>query len=398
LTLKIEKLIATLIAICAIVGLVVLLWSAQYAFGKISDFPEYYAAAKMIIEGKAPSIYVVSEIAKVQQNLFPVLEKRFIPIYIPPPALIFFIPIGLIGLPLAIYVWKSLLVLSLIGSVIFLQRALLLSYKQTCYLIAGVALSHACFEMLRIDQIAAFILLAFSAAVHFLQRKQDITAGLALSIMILKPQYIIPFLVYLIGLRCWRPVIMFACVGILLTVISYFVFGNTGFANYIALLKLPESTLYMQPELMPTLRGQLLRLAPSLSKEILYVSIAVFMSVAICSYFCGADNRNKNKNILWAVLITMPLTLITSLHCHSYDLLLLIPAILIIFMDTIIKFSPAFKLVIILGGIVFLIPLAIYIHYYYYLMQAGLINIWFLELLLLTAAIVFQVIRTKEAE
>ena len=88
---------------------------------------------------------------------------------------------------------------------------------------------------------------------------------------------------------------MFACVGILLTVISYFVFGNTGFANYIALLKLPESTLYMQPELMPTLRGQLLRLAPSLSKEILYVSIAVFMFGCYMFIFLWADNRNKNK-------------------------------------------------------------------------------------------------------
>jgi len=391
---KVEKFGSILIAISSVIISMVLLWSVHDYFGKFTDFPEYYAAAKMILVGKGESVYALNEMVHTQQNLFPALGKRFTPIYLPPPSLILFIPIALIGLPLAVYVWKLLLITCLAGSIILLVRTFSLNYKSTCYLIAGLTLCHASFEMLRIDQIGAILLLALSAALYFLQKNKDIKAGLSLSLMIMKPQFVLPFLVYLIGLQRWRPVTIFFIVGIVLTACSYLIMGQTGFSNYFALLRAPESASFMQPELMPTLRGQLLRICPNLSNVIFYVAALVFAAVTYCSWFCGDDNRQNAKAVLWAFLVTIPLTFITSLHCHSYDLLLLAPSIIIIFTDAVIRFSQSFKLIMIIGGLVFMIPIAIFIHYFY-LLQGGPINIWFIELLIMESSIITRLIRLK---
>ncbi len=393
----IEKSISTLIVVCAIIVLAVLLSSAQDAVYNFTDFPEYYTAAKLIVAGKGAAAYVLSEMARTQHDLFPALGKRFIPIYLPPPGLILFTPIALFGLPMAFYVWKVASIACLVASVFLLVCTFSLDYKKTCYLVAGLALCHAFFEILHIDQIGTMLLLSLSAGLYFLQKDEDIKAGLALSFMIVKPQLILPFLVYLVGLRRWRPVIVFISLALGLTALAYLLIGEIGFSNYLTLLRAPESAFYMQAELMPTFRGQLLRLWPSLSKEIFYISAAVFFAVAFCSWFCGADNRKNAKAILWAFLLTIPLTLITSLHCHSYDLILLGPTMVIIFTDGVVSFSQRFKLIIIVGSIVFMIPLAIYIHYFY-LLQGGPINIWFIELLVMEMAIIMRIMFNKEIE
>jgi hypothetical protein len=392
---KIEKLISTAIAIFASGALMTLLWCVRDLFAKFSDFPEYYAAAHFILHGHAASIYQLASINDMQHMLFPELGQRFIPIYIPPPGLILFTPIALFKPVLALYIWKLLSIAFLIISIVLLVRTFSLKYKQTCYLIAGLSLSHAAFEILRIDQIGSILLFSLSSTLYFLQKKSDIKAGLALSLFILKPQFIVPFLIYLIGLRRWTPVVVFTAVALVLTAISYFILGQSGFNDYLMLVRAPASGLYMQPELMPTLRGQLLRLGSEFSKEISYLSIAVFLAVSFCSWFCGADNRNKEKNILWAFLITIPLSLITSLHCHSYDLILLVPTMIIIFADAVIPFGDRFKLALIMGSLIFLMPLAILIHYFY-LLQGGKINVWFIALLIMELFICARLIFKKE--
>jgi hypothetical protein len=316
---------------------------------------------------------------------------------LPPPGLILFAPIALIGLPWAFYLWKIISVLCLIGSVFVLTRTFKLGYKQVCYLVAGLALSHATFEILRLDQIVSMLLLALSLVLYFLQKKQDTKAGLALILFVVKPQLILPFLVYLVGLRRWSPLAIFVGASGVLTVLSYLLVGEKGFRNYLVLLKAPESVLFMQPELMPTVRGQLLRLCPSLSQEILYISIAIFLAVIFCSWFCGADNRKNDKSILWAFLVTIPLSLITSLHCHSYDLILLVPTVIIIFTDAVLVFKERFKLLVVIGSLPFLIPLAIFIHYFY-LLQHGPVNVWFIELLILELAICVRMIFSKGSQ
>ncbi len=385
-TKKLERLISTSIAVAAVLILFYLIWLGHNAFISISDFPEYYAPAKMILAGNGADSYLVAALSALQHQMFSNMGERFVPIYIPPQGLVLFSPLGLFSPTIAFYLWKCLLIVCLIAATVILKRIFYLDYKKTCYLIAGLCLSEMVYESLRIDQLAPILLIVFLGSLYLLQQRQDIKAGLLLSLMICKPQCVLPFLAYLAGVKRWRPIIVFFSVAIALTLIAYILIGKEGFLNYFALLRLPESTEYMRAELMPTLRGQLLRVLPEYSKQILYLCSVVFASVIGISYFYGYKYKDNEHNILLSTLLIIPMALIFSIHCHVYDLLLLVPTVVAIFTNMGSRFTLIFKTLITFGGMLFMVPLSIYIHYDY-LLKGGQINIWFIELLILTLAI-----------
>jgi len=393
---KIEQMISTIIAICGIVALIFLVWSSRTSFACISDFPEYYAPARLFIEGNGAASYVFNMLGQEEHKLFPHMQARVVLLFIPPQGLALLSPIGWFSPLTAIIIWKTLLIACLVGGIVFLARTFRLGCREICYLIAALSLSQACFEVLRIDQLAPILFLALAAAIYLLSKDQDIAAGAFLSLMILKPQQILPLLAYLAGMRRWRPLLVFLGAFVFLSILAYVGIGAAGFKNYFDLMRAPESAIFMQPELNPTIRGQCLRFFPGANGAILVIAAIVYAIVIGLSYFWGRQNKNMPQGILWGILVVMPLGLLTSLHCHSYDLLLLVPTIMIIFTDAVFTFNPAFKLLLILGGIVFMLPLSVMIHHDY-LLKGGQINIWFIELLILCLVIIQQVVFKKSS-
>lgn len=250
-----NNLAATIIAIASICILVFLISQSAAFMGKISDLPEYYAPARMIVDGNGANGYILAKLGDEQHNLFSGMGNRVVALFVPPQGLALISPIGMLKVSLAIIVWKAFLVSCLITAISCLALTFSLDYKQTCFLIAGFCLSFPCYEALRLDQLAPILLLSFSATIYFLRKDKDIAAGIYLSLlMLLKPQQILPFLAYLVGLRRWRPLLVVIGMFIIFTVIALIEIGNSGFANYLALVRSPEIIAYMQPELNATLR------------------------------------------------------------------------------------------------------------------------------------------------
>jgi hypothetical protein len=386
--------IGTLFALIGVGSLVFLILLSTRAFGQISDLPEYYAPAKLVLDGHGASAFTLAGLGDAQHRLFPSMGSRIVPLFVPPLGLTLLSPIALIPETAIAYVWKLVLVLSLVASICLLRKSFELNYKQTCYLIAAISLSDACYEALRIDQLAPILLLSYAATIYCLQRNYDIPAGLWLCLIILKPQQFLPFLAYLAGTKRVRPLIVCGIGFLLLTVVAYFQIGQNGFANYTTLVSSPSSIQYMQPELTPTLRGQLLKLFPSAASTIFSItSVAYFASIAF-SFCWGLRYSRHPKSLLIGVLTVMPLALVSSLHCHNYDLLLLIPSILVIFSDVVVLFGSPIKLAVIFGGITFMLPLAIIIHYDY-LLKGGQFNPWFFQLMILAISLIVLVSRNK---
>ena len=383
---KIEQYFGPILVLFSLGLLCYLLASSLGAFGTISDFPEYYAPAKMCLNGQGGAAYVINLLGQEQHKIFPMMGERVVLLFVPPPGLMLAIWLGLFNPLTAEIIWKGLLVACLVGTIVIMAKMFSLKNKATCYLVTAMCLSQACYEVLRIDQLAPILLFSLTAAIYFLKKKQDIKAGLFLSLFILKPQLILVYLAYLAGMRRWRPLLTMIIVVSVLTVLAYFVIGSVGFKNYFDLLRLPTIAHFMQPELMPTLRGQLLKILPDDASVIMKLSIIVYGIVVAGAYLLGAKYRQAAHAIELGILLVMPLGLITALHCHSYDLLLLLPSLLILFNDTAIKFGPYFKLLVIAGSIVFVLPLSTMIHYDY-LLRGGKCNIWFVELLILSAMI-----------
>lgn len=396
-TARIENIIATLFAVLGVVALGALTYLSLPAFGGISDLPEYYAPAKLIFEGKGALGYTIAGIGEAQNKLFPSMAGRVVPLFVPPQGLALLSPIGLIPPDFIRYVWKPLLAISLGVSICLLRKTFNLGYKQTCYLIAAVTLSDAAYNSLRIDQLAPILLLSYISAIRCLEKKQDIGAGLWLALIVLKPQQFLPFLAYLAGTKRFKPLAVCLGVFLVLSIIAFVQMGQTGLANYAALVSAPSSLPYMQPELTPTLRGQLMRLFPTGASSIFTITSALYLATIALAFFVGWKFRNKANSVLLGALGVMPLALVMSLHCHTYDLLLLIPTIILIFNDALLPFGQLWKLAVMLGAIIFVLPVSIEIQYDY-LLKGGQLNAWFLLLLPLAVALLAKVIRRPEPQ
>ena len=182
---RIELGIAAFFAVAALCVLIFLIISSLSFFGTVSDLPEYYVPARLILEGRGVEVYNLQSIAAAENQIFPSLNGRFIALYIPPPGLTILSPVGLVPVTIVGGIWKFIIALSLIASVVVISRLVRLQTKPICYLIAAVCLSQASFELLRIDQLAGFLLLSFSLAIAAISKERWNSAGLALVVFLL---------------------------------------------------------------------------------------------------------------------------------------------------------------------------------------------------------------------
>lgn len=387
-----ENVVATLFAILGVVTLCGLTYLSLPAFGGISDLPEYYAPAKLIAEGKGALGYTLQGLAEAQHRLFPSMGGRVVPLFVPPPGLEIVYPIAIFSPETARVVWKGVLAFCLAFSIFLLKKTFKLGYKQTCYLIAAVTLSDAAYNSMRIDQLAPILLMSYALSLYCFEIKGDLAAGLWLCLIILKPQQFLPYMAFLAGTKRFKTLIATSCVILVLCITAFAHIGQDGFSNYAALVSAPSSLPYMQPELTPTIRGQLLRFFPASASLIFSITSAFYLATIALAAFVGWKFRNRKNSHLIGVLSIMPLALVTSMHCHTYDLLLLVPTIILIFSEAIMPFGPVWKLAIMLGGIAFMLPLSIEFQYAY-LLKGGQFNVWFFLLLPLAAALLIKVFR-----
>ena len=388
-TALIENIIATLFAVLGVGALCTLIYLSIPAFGDISDLPEYYSPAKLVIEGKGPDGYTLKGLEEAQHRLYPSMGARIVPLFVPPQGLALLTPIALAPPEAMRYLWKALLIGCLGAAIFLLKKTFNLGYKQTCYLVAAITLSDAAYNSLRIDQLAPILLLSYIGTIYCLKKKQDIGAGLWLALFVLKPQQFLPFLAYLAGARKFKALIVCAAAFAILSIIAFVQMGPAGITNYLSLVSAPSSLPLMQPELNPTIRGQLLRLFPNSAPSIFTITSALYLATIALGLFVGWKFRKKENALMLGVLGFIPLALVASMHCHTYDLLLMVPTIILIFNDSLIPFGQVWKLAVMLGTIVFVLPLSIEIQHNY-LLKGGQFNPWFFLLLPLSVALFIQ--------
>lgn len=310
------------------------LLGSQGSFGKLSDFPEYYSVARMIREGHGSQIYVLDKLFEAQHQDFPQLETRGIGYYIPPFATPMIAPLGLLPPMQSYIVFILSSCASLLASVIILGKHFKLKASSCVWLATLMSASAPAFESLKIAQLAPFLLLALSMALSFLKRHNDIAAGASLAIILLKPQELFPMLVYGLFSRRFKLIASTVICGSVLLLLSFAMIGMEGYQNYFLLLKdSAANTQFMQPELGATVRGQLLRI-PFLEQSSINLMSTIILIITLAK-IAFESWRKRNTNFEEGLLqLALPLGLVTALHCHDYDLLLLLPYLLSMFCNS----------------------------------------------------------------
>lgn len=374
-----------------------LLYMSLPSFGEISDFPEYYSAAKLVLSGEGAKIYALQDFSTVEQQLFPELKGRIVGFFVPPFAMAWIIPIGFLPLPAAIYVWKLILIAALIASLFLLSRAFRLSKPGVLYLIAVTALSGATYEALRIDQLATILLLGLSMLIYGVKKEMPWLSAAGLSLMIIKPQEALPLIVYLFAAKQYGLLLRAIPVSGVIAVIGFLAIGVDGIRNYSELMaSTVNDTRFLVSDLSPSLRGQLLRMFPAQGEMGALVSL-VFLAVSIGAIAFIGRRMSKAKQWLEAgLLVALPLGFASCFYFFQYDLVLLLPALIVLMREDVQKQIPAPILLLgMCGALIFLLPFSILIHYYY-LLPGGPFNPNFIALLVFALALVFFVLKRKD--
>src|SRR5690606_16459479 len=158
-------------------------------------------------------------------------------------------------------------------------------------------------------------------------------------LFVLKPQHSLPFLLFLAGARRWKVFPSFiACLSIL-TVLALVQIGFDGFAGYLELLRDPGSISHQQPELTPTIRGQLLRLFPDQDRIIFSVTSFLSGLLLLLAMFWGHMLKGRESWLWTGIVVLIPVTIVLSVHCHMYDLLIMTPSMVLLFQDRGIRTS-----------------------------------------------------------
>ena len=290
-----------------------------------SDFPQFLAAAKLLAQGRVADIYDPLVIAQVEHSIYPELGSRVVNLYLPPYAVSLLAPLAVLPDRLALGLFTLGQLICLIGSAVVLQRAFQLTATSTANLLTGLFIFPPTAIAMFMGQLSPFLLLSFSLSLWALKRDRPVVAGLALSFLLVKPQEILPVLFFLFGAKRIKPIVIVLSCGILLFLLSLLIGGIQAYVNNIHLLhNLPA---YLHDEVLcPTLRGQLLRI-PALNTTVVTVGSAAVFICALGAIFAYGRKMVDARNWLEAgVLLAVPLGLLTSMHFHNYDWLLLAPS------------------------------------------------------------------------
>lgn len=348
---------------------------------ELMDLPEFYTPPRMILSGQGSSIYNVQVLKAAEKSFFPWMKAESVVLYLPPFAVPWLLPAGFVPLAAIGPVWWLALLASVVGSLALLKNCFQLSDRAVLWTGTLLSAFGPQWESMKHGQLAPFLLLSLCAVIWSLKHDRAKLAALALSFLLIKPHLLIPLLAYLAGGGRFRPVLYLAVPAGILLLLSFFMVGPAGYSQYSALMSYSLAHReWMVPEVGPTLRGQLLRFAPACDALVMTVSSAVFLLTCCALFLLGRRFRQRADWLDLGIMVAMPLALVTSLHCHNYDLLLLLPSLAAFARSGLIGNLPRWLSYCLLAcGGIFFMPFYNKIHYEY-LLAGGVINPFFLIL------------------
>lgn len=319
-------------AIAVMVVAVVLLPLIGPARLQTTDFVNFYVGASIVRDGHGAQLYQRS----VQDQAFQAVLGHPSPQYFLHPAFeaAAFVPLTCLGMERAFALWSlinvallSLLPLVLVPCIPLVDRRPYLALSGFCLLPALTALT------LGQDSI---VLLSLLAASYSLAHKQKhLAAGLVLSLLSIKFQYLAILLPLLLWSRKWRTA---AGIGIgcaALALLSIWITGWSGQLDYVAFLRdFNAHSGYgaLNPTLMVNGRGFLAGLGVAAHSST-YAMLASALLIAL-ALVGSVRSPSPNNGLRCALYITV--ALIAAPYAHFPDMtMLLLPVLLAV--DHIVK-------------------------------------------------------------
>lgn len=315
--------------------------SPGFPLGGPSDFTTFYTGAQIIRAGEGSHLYDLDTQARFQNACLRPHGWTFkdgLLIYIYPPFFaLLFIPLTLLPLSYAFHVWNMISFALLVAVIRMLLRAMnYRTFGHTAYGLLIAISFFPVFEAFNKGQSSFLYLYILTIAYLQLRRGREIPAGLALGCALIKPQFVILFLIWGSVRKRWSMLASFFSAAMVLLVASWAIVGVAGIRQYLALSRTATSwdgPYSFLPAIMPNLRGTIYRISALLEwlgignlsdGGILLISLIVSGVLIIwLIYFLKQSSGGRIEFDLEFVTVLIASVMITP-YIYNHDLTLIV--------------------------------------------------------------------------
>ena len=297
---------------------------------KFQDFLPLYVSARMVAQGRAREIYDERVVAAEEFQIIGRQSPVRLPNLYGPQVALLFDPLSRFSFPLAARIWVAVSLLIYCGcAYAVLKMCPSLSSYSTIVVIAALAYPPLFHFFVR-GQISALVLACFSAALLAFRSDRNWLAGIALGLLVFKPQFLIAVPLVLLLARSWIPFASMAASASAQLVLMWAYFGSPVMRAYFAALwslprRIGSVELNLAPIQMHSLRSFWSLMIPwPTAALVMYVA----SSIAVVT-IAAATWKSSSPLALRFAALTLAAVLVNP-HLFVYDLLALAPALVLL--------------------------------------------------------------------
>lgn len=302
-----------------------------------TDFRAFYTGGQMLLNGVSYDFYNLDTQYIFQHKFAPEVSPKNLMLFVYPSFVALpFAPLAFLPLDKAYLAWlflNILLLIFILRSILKLTNELSKSIKILSLFL--ILLFFPLWNALLQGQLSLLITLSVLQAYLALRSNKNVSAGLWLALLLVRPNLVIvPALVLFVGRR-FRALLGLALGSSILLVISLLLVGSKGLFEYINLLRAAFSwgdAYTMHPQLEPTWRGFLQTVANSdYVKDIqLLWFLGMLCAFGLLCWVWRKSHASSSSHFDLAFAFMTIVIIFTSPHTNYHDLtLFIVPGILI---------------------------------------------------------------------
>jgi hypothetical protein len=325
---------------------------------KFQDFLPLYTAAKMIANGRAHEIYDEQVVAGSEAEIVGGQTAAQLPFLYGPQMALLVVPLAGFPFLLAASAWAALNA--------FIYGACVYLILKTCSRLVAysknVAIAAAAFppffHFFVRGQTSALVLACFTAALLAFRAERGWVAGMALGLLVFKPQFLVAVPLILLLARGWK-----ALLGMLISIaaqlaFAWIYFGSGVMGAYFdvfwhASRWMPTAELSLAPIQMHSLRSFWTLLIPWQ-----HVALALYIGSSIVAIATAAVVWRSTCPLALRFAVLALAAILVNPHLFVYDLLVLVPVLLLVVDWALSEMHGPYSLsLLILSYLAFVLPL-----------------------------------------
>lgn len=289
------------------------------------DFLFYFAGSRMTIQGHGSGIYNLHALGHAEAVLaYPLHVPHGVMPYVYPPYLALLLaPFAALPYDVAYILWMGVNCLLLAAAMFAFERYANLTGRTALLFRFAALASLPVLATLLLGQSSIVLLSLFTLSFFALRARRDTVAGVALAFALIKPQYVIPFVVILLVQRRWPAVAGFAGTALCLMVAPLPVLGlstNHGYVQtMLAATHWRNQVNGFEPIWNRSFAGamQLVLSPPQSTVATMALSLAALACLVVCT------RRSRTISVPFALATIVALLISPHVLIHDLSLLLI---------------------------------------------------------------------------